>query len=63
MGPLHFDQFVSQLRFFLLEGPQGLFNLNTGVGLRFNLVTGILDPLLNYKNLLGNLHKNNGGMR
>ena len=63
MGPLRFDQFVNQLRFFLLEGPQGLFNLSTGVGLRFNLVTGVLDPLLSYKNLLGNLHKNNGGMR
>ena len=43
------------------QGSESLLNLKTGVGLSLDLVTGIPNPLLNYINLLGNLHKSSKG--
>ena len=43
---------------FLLHGSQGLGDLGTVVGLSLGLVSDVLDPFLSYKNLMGNLHKN-----
>ena len=56
--PLLNSQLSGQLLVFLLRGPQGLIRLSTEVGLNPGLVSSVLDPFLSYKNLLGNLHKN-----
>ena len=56
--PLFNSQLSGQLLVFLLHGPQGLIRLSAEVGLNPSLISGVLDPFLSYKNLLGNLHKN-----
>ena len=54
---IHLLQLIGKLHLILLKGSEGLLNLSTGVGLGLNFIIGILDPVLGYKNLLGNLHK------
>ena len=53
------SQLGPQLLFLLLQGSQGLLSLGMGVGLSPSLITSVPGPFLNYKDLLGNLHKNN----
>ena len=62
MCPLQSGQLVVQLHLLLLEGSQGLLNLSTGVGLSPSLIAGVLNPLLDHKNLLGDLYKNDKGI-
>ena len=60
--PLLSNQLSCQLLVFLLHGFQGLVDLGAEVGLNPGLIVSILDPFLHYKNLLGNLHKNDKGV-
>ena len=57
MFPLGDSQLITQFLVLFSQGSKGLLNLKTGVGLSLDLITGIPDPLFDYINLLGNLHK------
>ena len=59
---LLYSKLSSQLLVFLLQGSQGLGDLGSVVGLNPSLIPSVLDPFLRYKNLLGNLHKNDKGI-
>ena len=47
---------------FLLHGFEGLVGLGVEVGLNPGLILSVLNLFLSYKNLLGNLHKNEKGI-
>ena len=59
--PLIGHQLLCNLLIFLLRCTQGLVSLGAEVSLNPDLIPGILDPLLSYKNLLDSLHINNKG--
>ena len=40
------------------KGSESLLNFKTGVGLSFNLIMSVPDPLLGHINLLSELHDN-----
>ena len=48
---------------FFVKGPKGLFNFKVGVGLSFDFIASVPDPLLNYKNLLSDLHDNSKAVK
>ena len=60
--PLFSSQLNGLLLVFLLHGSEGLVGLGAEVGLNPGLILSILNLFLSYKNLLGNLHKNEKGI-
>ena len=61
--PLLGRQLHCKLVILFLRCAQGLVSLGAEVSLNPDLISGVLDPFLSYKNLLDSLYVNNKGVR